>query len=188
MVELKRAVAAGKRAPAATVRRLHDDNETLVGTVYQLQRYVGNAQVAHAIAQIRRTPATDPSSSAEPGLAPAAFNKMAFISLVYNSVDSATPTSLPQGTKFADTSARQQVNEQGVAVATQQAQIALQDVTKVTDATPDPKKVVPRPTPRLSEPPKPKLKGLDPSKAMAPAKPAAQVPLAEGPPRSTRSW
>jgi len=105
MVETKRAVPARKRAPAPPVRHLADDNEGLVGSVYQLQRYVGNAQVARAIAQMQRAPATDVSRPAEPSLAPAAFNKMAFISLVYNSVDSATPTSLPRGTKFADSGA-----------------------------------------------------------------------------------
>lgn len=181
MVEIKRAVPTRKRAPAATVWRLQDDNEGLVGTVYQLQRYVGNAQVARAIAQIQRAPAAD-LAPAEAAAAPASFNQMAFISMVYNGVDSVTPTTLPQGTKFADTGAPQQVKDQGAAVATQQAQSARQDVIKVTDGTPDPKKVVPQvPTPRLPEPPKPKLKGLDPSKAVAPPKPAAQVPLAEGP-------
>jgi hypothetical protein len=102
--------------------------------------------------------------------------------MVYSSVDSATPTALPQGTKFVDTGAPQQIKNQGVAIAAQQAQTAEQGALKVTDTTPDPKKVVPKPaTPRLPEPPKPKLKGVDSSKAVAPPKPAAQVPLAQGP-------
>ena len=180
MVETKRALAARRQAPAAKVRRPLDENEGLVDTVYQLQRYVGNAQVARAIAQIRRAPAPD-SAPAEPAPAPASFNKMSFIALVYSSVDSATPASLPQGTKFADSGA-QQVKNLGSAAATQQAQTAQQDLAKVADATPDPKKVIPQaPTPRVPQPRRPKLKGLEASKAVPPPKPTAQVPLHDGP-------